>query len=413
MRLPRAIVPAMKPARRLLTRPALLTCAGALLAVVSCSGADFSSAESSGGSTAPQAGRTSGGGKATAGSGGLPTNKAGSASGGHEEVKGGGGAALDSGGSNDGGGMAPTGCDCPAGRYCRDGSTDCFDCAELSRLRFETPERLAALSDGSVVTRSPRVGLTATDLVYHIDGVGLRYTTDASTSAGGNVKATVPEDSAPLMLKSDVKAPQLQIAAFNFLFDRPSTTGPRAVFIGAWKTGLGATVEALPAPYNSGKGDYSMALAPHASTEAARAFWMTTRDAMSATLGPVLVTAQLAPQASPALVTLNVGQAGCTPKDMAAKADPDLTPWVTDDGTLLLISTTRVDGDCASTSQGKDIYTTLLQPASGQPTTAALPLSDVNSSADDVDPSFSADLCDLYFSSNRDGKFALYRAHRR
>lgn len=345
----------------------------------------------------------------------MATVKGGAGAGGRDGVTSVGGALAENGGSSDAGagGMAPSGCDCPAGRYCRDGSTDCFDCAELSRLRFETPERLAALSDGSVVTRSPRVGLTATDLVYHIDGVGLRYTTDASTSAGGNVKATAAEDSAPLLLKSDVKVPQLQIAGFNFLFDRPTLTGPRTVFIGAWKSGLGATVEALPAPYNSGKGDYSMALSPHATTEAARAFWMTMRDAMSATLGPALVTSPMVNEPAPVLVTLNVGQAGCTPKDLAAKADPDLTPWVSDDGKLLLVSTTRVDGNCASTNQGKDIYTTLLQPATGQPTSAALPLSDVNSSADDVDPSFSADLCDLYFASNRDGKFALYRAHRR
>jgi Tol biopolymer transport system component len=58
-------------------------------------------------------------------------------------------------------------------------------------------------------------------------------------------------------------------------------------------------------------------------------------------------------------------------------------------------------------------------PATGQvlPTAAgptpSQPLADVNSPQDDVDPSFSADFCDLYFSSNRDGRFALYRAHRR
>jgi hypothetical protein len=95
------------------------------------------------------------------------------------------------------------------------------------------------------------------------------------------------------------------------------------------------------------------------------------------------------------------------------KADADLTPWVTDDGKLLVLSTTRVDAGCALANQGKDLYTALLQPATGQPTTSAVPMNDVNSGMDDVDPSFSADLCDLYFSSNRDGKFGLYKAHRR
>ena len=43
----------------------------------------------------------------------------------------------------------------------------------------------------------------------------------------------------------------------------------------------------------------------------------------------------------------------------------------------------------------------------------AVPLEDVNGDSNDVDPSFSHDFCDLYFASDRDGEYALYRAHRR
>jgi Tol biopolymer transport system component len=108
---------------------------------------------------------------------------------------------------------------------------------------------------------------------------------------------------------------------------------------------------------------------------------------------------------------LKVGTKDCPP----LAADVDLAPWVTPDGKTLLFSHTRVDANCQAVNQGKDLYTTLLQPATGQPPamTAALPMNDVNSAADDVQPSFSGDLCDLYFASNREGPMAVYRAHRR
>jgi Tol biopolymer transport system component len=86
---------------------------------------------------------------------------------------------------------------------------------------------------------------------------------------------------------------------------------------------------------------------------------------------------------------------------------------VTNDGKLMVVSHPHLNASCDATSQGKDIYTALLQPATGQPTAAALPMNDVNSPMNDVEPSFSADMCELYFASDRDGKFALYRAHRR
>jgi hypothetical protein len=328
------------------------------------------------------------------------------------------GGAPDMGGSDGGGGVAAAGCDCPAGQYCRDGSTDCFDCAKLNRLFFAAPERLATLSDNGAGSRFPRVGVTGTDLFYDFAGVGMRYTTDASTSAGSIVKGSIQQDSGPLLLRADVSGALglATLMSFNFVYDRMVEVGRRELYVGEWKGGSLAAVEALPAPFNGGKSDFSIAVAPHATDNIARGFWMTGRDAMSATLGPSLVTALFAANSAGAPVVLNVGQMGCPPQDFTVKADAvyaDLTPWVTDDGKTLLISTTRVDANCASAGQGKDIYAAVLQPSSGQPTEAAAPMNDVNSPMDDVDPSFSSDLCDLYFSSNRDGKFALYRAHRR
>jgi hypothetical protein len=113
-------------------------------------------------------------------------------------------------------------------------------------------------------------------------------------------------------------------------------------------------------------------------------------------------------------VLLQLTKTTCTPAISQVTPPDDLTPWVTPDGKTLLVSHTGVDATCAPAGRGKDLYTAPLQPATGQPTLPAALLNDVNSTADDVDPSFSADMCDLYFASNRDGgAFALYRAHRR
>ena len=396
----------MHRARSGLPRSWLVAGGAAWLWLSSCGGTAFTSADGAGGSASGMggaAGQTS--------AGGSKSGTAGTGTAGDMTSAGG----PDKGGSGGSGGVVSTSCDCPAGHYCRDGSTDCFDCAELNRLHFAVPERLATLSDNGAGSRFPRVGLTGTDLFFHWAGVGIRYTTDASTSAGSLIKGSIQQDSAPLLLKGDVSGASglTTLMSFNFVYDRMVEVGRRELYVGEWKNDLG-TVELLPAPFNGGKSDFSMAVAPHATPDnIARAFWMTGRDAMSATLGPSLVTALFTANSVGAPVALNVGQAGCTPKDFSVKADPDLSPWVTDDGKTLLVSTTRVDANCAPANQGKDIYTALLQPSTGQPTAAAVPMSDVNSAMDEVDPSFSADLCDLYFASNRDGKFGLYKAHRR
>ena len=314
--------------------------------------------------------------------------------------------APDPGGSGGSGGVVSSGCDCPAGDYCRDGSSDCFDCAELNRLRFTPPERLTTLSDNGQGSQFPRIGKTTTDLVYVFSGTGVRYTTDSSTSAGSSVKGTMPLDSGPLLLSQNVIGMGPQGATdFNFVYDRVVESMRRALYGGAWNNGL-QTSGQLPAPYNSGTSDYSMAVALHPSANGApRAYWMTLRVPGKATL----VTALLEPNDMGAPVALAVGAPTCPSQD------PDLAPWVTPDGKTLLFDHTRVDATCQATGQGKDLYTTLLQPATGQPPagTAALPMNDVNSASDDVQPSFSADLCDLYFASNRDGPYAVYRAHRR
>jgi Tol biopolymer transport system component len=140
---------------------------------------------------------------------------------------------------------------------------------------------------------------------------------------------------------------------------------------------------------------------------------MTTRE----TGTPRLFTAPLQDGATAEVVDIRVAKADAP----CVVTDQDAAPWVSRDGKTLLFSHTRMDNNCAVVAgQKRDLYTTLLQPATGQPpkdasneVIPATPMNDVNSSADDVEPSFSADMCDLYFASNRDGNFAVYRAHRR
>ncbi len=376
----------------------LVATVATLSCLSSCSGAEFTSADAAAGGSASGAGGASAG----RASGGRTSGGAtGSGSAGDTASAG----APDVAGSSGSGGGVSTGCDCAAGHYCRDGSVDCFDCAELNRLNFATPERMATVSDNGQGSHFPRVGATPTDLLYRFDGTGLRYTTDASTSAGGSVKATVDSDSAPLLLDSNVTGLAALSPTFNFVFDR-ADGGRRSLFVGQWNDGLEQSERVL-APYNGTKNDYSMAIATKPTADGiARGFWMTDRAA-TMTLPASLVTAVLVANAQPAPVNLKLGQNTC------AAADADLAPWLTPDGKTLLVSHTRVDANCKATGQGKDIYTALLQPATGLPTAPALPMNDVNSPMNDVEPSFSADLCDLYFASDRDGTYALYRAHRR
>ncbi len=374
----------------------LVACGATWLCLSGCSGKEFATGEASGGTN------SSSGGSETAGrsAGGSPTGATGGSDSAGDAATGG---SVAAGGGGGAGGVVSTGCDCTAGHYCRDGTPDCFDCAEFNRLHFTTPERMSTLSDNGQGSHFPRVGSTSTDLLYHFDGTGLRYTTDASTSAGSGVMATVASDSGPLLLSGDVSGvAAMTLIGFNFLFDRTQSM-QRSIQIGQWKNGL-QKFEKAPLPFNGDKNDYSVAVALKPTADGiARAFWMTTRNMPRAEL----VTALAVANAPVTPVALRIGQQTC------AATDPDLAPWVTADGKTLLTSHTHLDANCQPNGQLKDIYTAVLPPATGVPTVPAVPMNDVNSPMNDTEPSFSADMCDLYFASDRDGKYALYRAHRR
>jgi hypothetical protein len=391
-----------------LKRGSLLASGALCLCLTDCSGGAFKSEAVPAGTGGGDAGT---GGGTTAGT----TDGGRVGSGGSDEPA---GSPSETGGSAGTGGVVSSGCNCASGSYCRDASPDCLPCAALNRMKFTAPERIATLSDSGQGSRFPRIGSTSTDLLYRFDGVGLRYTADASTSPGMNLGATEPGDSAPLLLDSSVAGLAGAFKNFNLLFDRAEPGAKRALYFARWNGNLEALGRA-PAPFNADLGDYSMAVALHPTdSELGRAFWMSNRNSTEELPAPQLLTAELASDAVAEAVTLRIGRLDCTVADNPAPeagVDTDLTPWVTSDGKLLLFSTTRLEPNCSAGNQKKDIHSILLRPELGQPPDGATasPLSDVNGPADDTDPSFSADLCDLYFASNRDGKYAVYRAHRR
>jgi hypothetical protein len=224
----------------------LLACCVGVPTLSGCGGQEFSPGQGSG--------ATSNGGDAGTG---------GKASGG------GGGAGSGSGGTPTMGGTVISGCDCGPGQYCRDSTNDCFDCAELSRLRFHAPERLDTLSSTNQASHFPRVGETSTDLLYSVTGAGLRYTTDFSTSAGSTVAESMAQDSGPLLLPESVA---LMDGDFNFAFDRVTEMGRRQLFFAQWQGGLGMFAPAA-APYNGGASDYSIAIATNPTDDGvARAY---------------------------------------------------------------------------------------------------------------------------------------------
>jgi hypothetical protein len=406
----------MQGLRKVLERRSRAAAAALGLLGVQCSGQAFNA-----GSGGAPGGTDSGGSAAQGGTGGSSSSGDGGTAGNTTEGGASAGQAGDGGASGKGGGGSD-GCDCSPGEYCLEGSPDCWKCNDLSRVFFEEPVRLATVSDGGAGSRFPRVGSSTTDLIYRLDGAGLRYTTDASTSAGSAVPGTIPGDSALQLLPAPIPALAVDGSVSPDVFFDRAVMGVPTLYLGSWKDGLGSA-KLAPPPFNSGAGDFSIVLAPNAAPARGRAFWMTARDSpVAGARRPRLVTAPLEVGASVADVelTLSVGQQpDCAPLDVSQlpmgspPIDADLGPWVSSDGSLLVFSTTRLGPGCTASNQKKDIYTVLLQPSSGQPLAAALPLKDVNGPEDDVDPSFSADLCDLYFASNRDGSFAVYRARRR
>jgi len=357
-----------------------------LLLIVAC-GEEFSSGQgASGGSGAASSGGRSG-------SAGMGAS-GGSTSGGNGNQGG------DTGSSGSGGSAS---CSCEAGQYCRAGK--CRDCSDPSMLDFAEPELLATFDSGIEPNPSfPRTGGSDSALFYssgHPASGHLYFTPDFNAGAGQHVSGqSAPPEFGPLYLENSGGLD------FDLLFTRTPQDTSSMIMAADWNEASSTFSGAMPVPgpvNDDFSNDYSVAFAPGTT----RLWWMSDRGGT-----PALYTSVLNDLTSPEqTVTLDIpGSAGAS----CVAAHPDLTPWVTPDGTLMLFSAEAVDGQCATDST-TDLYAVPLD-ASGEPAVSpALALNDVNlPGSHETTPSLSADRCWLYFASDSGtGTFSIYRAARR
>ena len=341
-------------------------------------------------------GGATGGSAADAGRGGSSGQGASAGRGGSEaagQATGGGDLAGEAGVSTGG---TSGGCSCDPGQYCRGGQ--CFECSDLSQLDFAAPEEI--LDHELRPLRFPRPADVAGSLLFTLGSdTGGELWYEASLDAPPGVPLgddTTPGRSA-LFYFDDADH-----AGWNALFDEQDESGRRSLRTALFYEGALLMVENAPAPLTPGDyDDYSIALAPSTG----RFYWMSTRDG------------------APALYTGLLGTTRVDPVEVGAQGSCVLTadaPWVSYNGTLLVVSAPALDATCAPLAGGAtDLYAAPISSSTGQPAAAAIALAGLGGGDDasETDAAFSSDLCTLYFASDggarEDFDFKLYRASRR
>lgn len=357
------------------------------LSFAACSGPRFrdlppgaGAAAGQAGSAAGTAGRSGAGGRGSGGTGG------GTASGGA------------SGASDAAAAGAGETCQCAAGQYCRAGS--CLDCSDLSKLDFDVPEQLLEHPSGSL--RFPREGGVRGSLFFTLATATvsqLWYAPDVEAAPGGVIGA-----SSSLRAGLDFFGDPGTLG-FDVLFTETTSDGARSIRAATFQNGVLGDAEDAPAPLAPGAADaYSVAFARATS----RAYFMLCDGGL-----PRLVSGTLGASQADAVKLAIPAPGGAT----CALAAGDATPWVTPDGRVLLFSAPPVDATCEPLDGTRgDLYVALMNPSTGAPLATAVPL--VGSlGSNETDPSFSADLCALYFASDEsatdDVRTRLFRALRR
>lgn len=377
----------------------------ALLSLGACS--DKFSADGSGGA-APggQAGSASGAGGAgggggsgnDGGGGNAGTNTAGAGVGGSSA--GAGGSSGDGGSSGGGTAGAPPACDCGAAQFCRAGM--CRDCSDISSLEFGPAEEI--LDHPLSGLRFPRPFSERDALFFTLLGaVGseLWYTDNPLSAESFRLgdATTLPRSGAVPLSEGGVP--------FELVFDE--TSGQRIARSGIWDGMLLTNETTLGSPLSPGGFDtFSIAVAQGTN----RYYWMSTRDGPRTLRTGVLGTGNQ----DVVLLEISARDGGTCPR-----GDEDATPWVSDNGGLMVFSAAPVDALCTPIDGGAaDLYAAPLSPSSGMALTSAVALATINRTTDgsvETDPAFTPDLCYLYFAS--DGgeagghDFRLYRAPRR
>lgn len=386
---------------------AVLLVAFAAHLVPGCGGSRFSAGDSGGAGQGGGAGTGQTGGSGDEGGAGGST--AATSGSGADAGRGGTGGDSGAGGTSGGGGSAgkggsagSAGCNCTPVQYCRSGT--CRNCSDLSSIQLDTPEEV--LDHPSSGLRFPRVGDSRDSLFFTLLAPSrseLWYVDDPTAS--GSI--TLGDAQTPS--RSGLFYTESATLAFNVLFDQ-LVNGARVIGTATFSGTTLTNLQPGGAPFGMGGfDDYSVALA----AETNRAYFMSTRDGVPSLRTGVLGTdeATVVDLAIPA----RSGGVSCP------LSGDDATPWVTADGSLLVFRAEPMDAACQPLDgAATDLYAVALQPSSGMPVTPAVALSGVNvtgSESSESDPSFSPDLCTMYFASDGGSvtgfDFRLFRASRR
>ncbi len=369
---------------RTTSRPELVAALAAAL-LLACGGNEFSSEAGGSGGSGPSAGSPGRGG-ATGSSGEGGTTAGGSTSQGGNTGKGGG----------------TSGCNCNADQYCRNGN--CRDCNDFSLLNFDPPEALGTIADSGAARPSFPRSAGDNALFYSSDHPQghIYFTADFSAGGGQRVSgAAAPPEFGPLYIEDSGGLD------FDFLFTRVSQDGLGSdIMMASWDETAHTLSGIMPVatPVN---GDSSIESQVAFAAGTLRYWWMSDRAGP-----PALYTALLSdPQEQP--VTLQIpGMVNST----CVAMHPDLTPWVTSDGSLMLFSAEAiVDGQCGVDGT-TDLYAVPVSSAGEPVTPSASALNDLNLPANETTPSLSADSCWIYFASDEGSgsqSFTIFRAHRR
>lgn len=290
---------------------------------------------------------------------------------------------------------------CGIGDYCNQSQMKCVKCTDVSTFQFGPANKLTALNGNGSNQRFPRrTTAIGHELVFRNGPAGataLQFSADYQLLAGGPMSGTTQPDqiqSGPL----DVNVKVGNVTA-NFFWDSGPVSGNRVLYMGVHSgaTVVGATP--LPSPYNGVGSSYSIAIA----NGSGRVLWMSKTDVSSqaALMTTVVNGSAMTP---PAPIKIALGN-GC------ARQGDDATPWVTQDGQLLLFRALELGGQCQPNGAANDLYAVSLG-KDGTPGTAA-PLSVNHAGWDDTDPALSADLCTLYFASDEGmGEYDVFAAQR-
>ena len=299
-------------------------------------------------------------------------------------------------------GKPTTGCDCLAGEYCQDGTSNCRKCTDFGRFEFAPAQKFTTLAQSpQSVERSPRSAAAGSALFYvsgAADSAKILYAAAPASGVGTPLTVGLRIEHGPLYVRG--------FAEQNLFFDRQQAGG-RKLLMALWTAPTLVTKEALvPGLVNADNSDdYSIAISP----DTGHVYWMSTRNGAAELLWQAT---SASPPPAPAVLDLKV-KAGASE---CARTGDDATPWVNVAGTLLLFRNASLNDSCQANDSGAtDLFAAPLD-KNGKPLIAAIPLASLNTTGGmsmETDPSLSPDSCVLYFASDSGtGDFDLYKAQR-